>query len=117
MPCVFAEEKPAAFPEAEGFGRFATGGTGGETVHVTTLADSGTDSFREAVSKPRCTVTFDVSGVIRLKANVAVCHDISILGQTAPGYGVTLYVRSVSFSGQKNVIVRYLRFREGMTGD
>jgi hypothetical protein len=32
-----------AFPGAEGFGQFAAGGTGGETVRVTTLDDSGTN--------------------------------------------------------------------------
>ena len=112
-----AQEKPLAFPGAEGFGQFATGGNGGETVHVTTLDDSGPGSFRDAVSKPNRTVVFDVGGVIRLKSNVAVSSHITLDGQTAPGDGVTLYGRSVSFSGQNNVIVRYLRFREGIAGD
>jgi pectate lyase len=106
-----------AFPGAEGFGRFATGGMGGEIVHVTTLEDAGPGSFREAVSKPNRIVVFDVGGIIALKSNVAVSGDISLLGQTAPGDGVGLYGRSVSFSGQKNIIVRYLRFREGIAGD
>src|SRR5436305_7693674 len=39
-----------AFPGAEGFGQYASGGNGGETVHVTNLSDSGAGSFREAVS-------------------------------------------------------------------
>ena len=106
-----------AFSGAEGFGQFASGGKGGEFFHVTTLDDSGAGSFRDAVSKPNRTVVFDVGGIIRLKSNVAVSSDISLLGQTAPGDGVMLYGRSVSFSGQKNVIVRYLRFREGIAGD
>ena len=106
-----------AFAGAEGFGQFASGGNGGETVHVTTLDDSGAGSFRAAVSQPHRTVVFDVGGIIRLKSNVAVSSDISILGQTAPGDGVMIYGRTVSFSGQKNVIVRYLRFREGIAGD
>jgi len=106
-----------AFAGAEGFGQFATGGNGGEIFHVTTLDDSGTGSFRDAVSKSHRTVAFDVAGVIRMKSNAAVRSDISILGDTAPNNGITLYGRSVSFSGQKNVIVRYLRFREGVAGD
>ena len=106
-----------AFPGAEGFGQFASGGEGGEIVHVTTLADSGPGSFRDAVSKPNRVVVFDVSGIIALKSNVAVSSAVSLLGQTAPGDGVVLYGRSVSFSGQKNIIVRYLRFREGIAGD
>ncbi len=116
-PSVFALEKLLAFPGAEGFGRFVTGGSGGETVHVTTLDDAGTGSFRDAVSQPYRVVTFDVGGIIRLKSNVAVSSDISILGDTAPSNGITLYGRSTSFSGQKNVVVRYLRFREGIAGD
>lgn len=112
-----AAENPLAFDNAEGFGRFATGGAGGETVHVKNLEDSGPGSFREAVSQPHRVVVFDVAGVIQLKSNVAVSSDVSILGQTAPGEGITLYGRSVSFSGQNNVIVRYLRFRQGISGD
>ena len=112
-----AEEKPPAFPGAEGFGRFASGGRGGEMVHVTTLDDSGPGSFRDAVSKPNRTVVFDVGGIIRLKSNIAVSSDLTLAGQTAPGDGIMIYGRSVSFSGQSNVIVRYLRFREGIEGD
>jgi len=100
-----------AFSGAEGFGQFATGGNGGETVHVTTLDDSGPGSFREAVSKPNRIVVFDVGGVIRLKSNVAVSSHITLDGSTAPTDGITLYGRSTSFSDQHDVIVRYMRFR------
>jgi len=106
-----------AFSGAEGFGQFASGGRGGEMVHVTTLDDSGAGSFRDAVGKPNRIVVFDVGGIIRLKSNVAVSSDITLAGQTAPGDGVMIYGRSVSFSGEKNVVVRYLRFREGIEGD
>jgi len=116
--CIAAAgELPLAFPGAEGFGRFATGGQGGEIVHVSTLADAGPGSFREAVSQPHRIVVFDVGGMIRLQANVAVNSDASLLGETAPGAGILLYGHSVSFSDQHNVIVRHLRFREGIAGD
>ena len=117
LQSAFAQETKLAFPGAEGFGQFASGGNSNQTVHVTSLDDSGQGSFREAVSKPNRVIVFDVGGVIRLKSNVAVSSHVTINGQSAPGDGITLYGRSVSFSGQSNVIVRYLRFREGISGD
>src|SRR5215467_2131756 len=117
LQSAVAEEAKLAFPGAEGFGQFVSGGNGGETVHVTSLEDSGAGSFRDAVSKPNRTVVFDVGGVIRLKSNVSVSSRVTINGQSAPDEGITLYGRSVSFSGQNNVVVRYLRFREGINGD
>jgi pectate lyase len=115
--CSAQAEPVPAFPGAEGFGCFATGGKGGEKVHVTNLDDSGAGSFREAVSRPGRVVEFDVGGTIRLTANVAVNSRTTLAGETAPGEGITLLGRSVSFSGQSNVLVRYLRFREGINGD
>lgn len=115
-PTLWAQTN-LAFPEAEGFGQFTSGGSGGKTFHVTTLEDAGTNSFRDAVSQPHRIIMFDVGGIIRLKSNIAVSSDLTIQGQTAPGEGITLYGRSVSFSGQKNIIVRYLRFREGIASD
>jgi pectate lyase len=112
-----AQDKALAFPGAEGFGRLATGGRGGEIVHVTTLEDSGAGSFREAVSQPNRMVVFDIGGIIRLKSNISVSSGITLDGQKAPGDGITLYGRSISFSGEHNVIVRYVRFREGFGGD
>ena len=114
---ALSADLPLAFPSAEGFGRFTTGGNGGETVHVTTLADAGAGSLREAVSQPGRVVVFDVGGIIRLKSNLPVSSNITLAGQTAPGDGVMIYGRSVSFSGGHNVIARYLRFREGIAGD
>ncbi len=106
-----------AFPGAQGFGALATGGAGGQTYEVTSLDDSGPGTFRDAVSQPRRIITFRVGGIIHLRSNIQVASDLSILGQTAPQVGITLYGRSISFSGQHNIIVRYLRLREGIQGD
>ena len=106
-----------AFPGAEGFGALATGGRGGAVYHVTTLADSGPGSFREAVSRPGRLVVFDVGGVIRLAIGVEVAGDITVAGQSAPGEGICLYGGGVSLARRSNVILRYLRFRGGIASD
>ncbi|TKC61424.1 hypothetical protein FBD94_12895 [Pedobacter hiemivivus] len=98
-----------AFPGAEGFGRFATGGRGGTVYRVTNLQDSGKGSFRDAVSQPGRTVVFDVSGVIKIGGKISVAPRITIAGQTAPGEGITIYGNGVSF--KDSTIVRYIRFR------
>lgn len=104
-----------AFPGAEGFGRFATGGRGGEFYHVTTLADFGPGSLRDAVSRGPRIVVFDVGGYIMLKSILRVASNLTIAGQTAPGEGVATRNYEVSFTDASNVIVRYVRFRQGIT--
>jgi hypothetical protein len=108
-----AAPPPPSFPGAVGFGSGATGGRGGALYRVTTLADSGAGSFRDAVSRPNRFVVFGVGGYVDLSSAVAVASDITIAGQTAPGGGIGISGREVSFSGSSNVIVRGLRVRQG----
>lgn len=101
-----------AFPGAEGYGAYASGGRGGTVVHVTNLNDSGAGSLAEAVSKPGRIVVFDVGGVIDItKSNLTIASNITIAGQTAPGEGITLYGGRVIAAGSSNVIIRYIRMR------
>jgi hypothetical protein len=106
-----------AFPGAEGFGQFATGGRGGDVVYVTNLNDSGPGSFRDAVSRPKRTVVFEVGGVIHITNRIVVSPHVTIAGQTAPGDGITIYGNGVSFSGADHNITRHLRIRMGVRGD
>ncbi|MCI7803585.1 MAG: carbohydrate-binding protein [Oscillospiraceae bacterium] len=102
-----------AFPGAVGGGRYSTGGRGGEVYHVTNLNDSGTGSFRDAVSKSNRIVVFDVSGTIELKSNILCQSNITIAGQTAPGgSGITLKNYKMGMSGD-NIICRYISSRPG----
>ena len=109
--CYFSYAQLPAFPGAEGFGAAATGGRSGTVFHVTNLNNSGPGSLREAVSKPGRTVVFDISGIIKISSRIPVASDITIAGQSAPGAGIVIYGDGLSFSGEKNVIVRYLRIR------
>jgi len=116
QPPPAAAQLPA-FPGAQGFGRFATGGRGGAVYHVTNLNDSGPGSFRDAVSVPGRTVVFDVAGVIAYTGSrYNVAPNITIAGQTAPGDGVVLYGDGIGFSGSHNTITRFIRFRMGING-
>src|SRR5699024_2753377 len=110
--CGFSlSAQPLAFPGAEGFGGYASGGRGGEVYFVTNLNDSGSGSFRDAVSEPHRIVVFKVGGVIEIKSRVVVASNITIAGQTAPGDGITIYGNGLSYSKANNTITRYLRIR------
>ena len=115
-PCDLpAGEAELAFPGAEGFAAHATGGRGGDICHVNNLEDSGPGSLRDAVSKGPRIVVFDVGGYVNLKSTLHVSSDVTIEGQTAPGLGIGTRNYEVSFSDSHNVIVRYVRFRQGDT--
>jgi hypothetical protein len=104
-----------AFPGALGFGRKATGGRGYAVYHVTNLNDTGAGSFRDAVSAGNRIVVFDVGGYVNMASTIAATSsNITIAGQTAPGDGIGFKGYEVSFNGASNVIVRYVRFRQGL---
>jgi pectate lyase len=113
-------QTPAAFPGAQGGGAASKGGRGGEVCEVTTLEDTGPNSFRDCLSRkgPR-TVVFRVAGRINLKTGIRVANPyLTIAGQTAPGggiefSGVDMNDGAMVYIYTHDVVVRYLHFRIG----
>ncbi len=123
--CVKLNAQPIAFPNAEGFGKFATGGRGGKVVYVSNLNDAGEGSFRWALEQfpnEPLTILFKVAGVIDLKSKVQIKRsNLTIAGQSAPGDGIcftgnSLIVNGASSKGNHgNIIIRFIRSRPGGT--
>ena len=104
-----------AFPDAEGYGRFARGGRGGKVVAVTNLNDDGPGSLREAVTNdvgPR-TIVFNTSGIIQLESRLVLNQPyVTVAGQTAPGKGICIRKAPFGITGN-DAIVQNIRVRLG----
>ncbi len=117
-----ADEQQLAFPGADGYGKYVTGGRGGEVCYVTSLEDCTDNQLVEGTlrwairhdngGKPR-TILFKVGGTIVLTNKLTFNYgDVSILGQTAPGGGICI-AGYTFYINKNNIIVRYVRFRAG----
>ncbi len=119
-----------AFPGAEGGGKYTKGARGAldaggtvEVYHVTSLDADGPGSLADAVGDGVTTgddsetvgriVVFDVGGIIEVPDTLYINrNNITLLGQTAPGDGITLTGGDLRIgNGRKNVIIRYMRVR------
>ncbi|MDD3322538.1 MAG: polysaccharide lyase [Paludibacter sp.] len=106
-----------AFPGAMGGGAYSFGGRGGIVLTVTSLADRGKGTLREACEEyvdPRI-IVFNVAGIINIKSPIIIkAPYVTIAGQTAPGDGVCLAGESF-WVNTHDVVVRHMRFRRGAT--
>lgn len=118
---VFSQTQTPAFPTAEGFGKWATGGRGGQVVEVTnTLDDAGGTivgslrwAFKQYSGQP-ITIVFRTSGLITLVDKLRSSRsNVTIAGQTAPGDGICIKYGMLNLGGSYNIIMRGLRMRIG----
>lgn len=98
----------------EGFGAVTTGGDAQPEVQVTTLADDGAGSLREALRGNNRRIVFTVGGSINLLSDLELngVSFVTIDGATAPAPGITLVGRTLSLQATTHdVIIRHLRVR------
>lgn len=115
-PTDLPQAEIVAFPGAEGGGAYTFGGRGGKVYVVTSLADSGPGTLREACEQggPRI-IVFNVAGIIQLESPLIIrAPYITIAGQSAPGDGVCVAGESV-WIDTHDVLIRHMRFRRGET--
>ena len=103
-----------AFPGAEGGGMYSFGGRGGKVYVVTSLADEGPGTLREACEAGGARIiVFNVAGEIHLSRPIhLVAPYVTIAGQTAPGEGVVVTGETLEVDTH-DVVIRYMRFRRG----
>ena len=100
-----------AFPTAQGSGRFATGGRGGDVYEVTNLSNNGPGSLVDAVSVGNRTIVFRVSGTIEMgDILLRPQSHTTIAGQTAPGDGICIKGR-IYIGAVSHVVIRCIRVR------
>jgi pectate lyase len=106
------------FLGAEGFGRLATGGRGGDVYRVTNLNDTGAGSLRNGIVTAPAggrTIVFEVAGQINLASRLLIDNKskLTIAGQTAPAGGITLAHQELTIEDSNNIVLQHLRIRPG----
>lgn len=119
-----------AFPSAEGFGKYVTGGRGGPVLMVSDLRNSGEGSARNAwESQTGGYIVFETAGYIEVGGRqISPKDDKTILGQSAfrnNGQGISFKIDSLTRypgalfgnregQGFGNHSTRYIRYRRGI---
>jgi pectate lyase len=116
LTAVVSRSGAAETHAPQGFGATTPGGAGATAVRVTTLADSGKGSLREALRQGHRTIVFDVAGEIALTSHLYVGGPfVTIDGLSAPAPGITLRGHGLIIRGNRgahDVVVRGLRVRD-----
>ncbi|KAL2635661.1 hypothetical protein R1flu_007140 [Riccia fluitans] len=100
---------------AEGFGQKSVGGLNGEIYHVTSLADQGPGTLREACKKKEpLWIVFEVSGIIHLETYCRVASYKTIDGR---GQRVKLMGKGLQLKDCEHVIICNLEFEAGRGHD
>ncbi|MBY0320972.1 MAG: hypothetical protein K2X72_19780 [Reyranella sp.] len=101
--------------QREGYGRSATGGLDGKFVIVTSSADSGPGTLRDAVERARqpVWVTFASDMTIELQSQIGVAPNVTIDGRNR---SITLHDWGLTLANTRNIIVTHVeidgRFRQ-----
>ena len=114
LGAMAASSSTKVFPGAEGFGTDTPAGRGGQVYTVTSLADSGAGTLREALlaSGPR-TIVFAVSGTIHLEKNIQVKSPfVTLACQSAPSPGIQIEGAMLDIL-TTDVLIRYCKIRTG----
>jgi pectate lyase len=98
--------------ELVGFGQETTGGKGGHLYTVTSLANSGAGSLREALAKPTPSwIRFAVSGTILLTSDLIPKSNTTIDGR---GADITIKDQGIIMdNGISNIIINNIKLRDG----
>ena len=113
-PVAAADSLTSTFAEQpRGAAAGTVGGAGGQAVSVTSLADKGPGTLRDAVSVPGRFVSFAVSGTIALITDIPVSSLVTIDGR---GADITITARGLVLEAVHDVIIRNLKVLNG-TGD
>ncbi|XP_065010198.1 probable pectate lyase 4 [Musa acuminata AAA Group] len=101
--------------QAEGFGRHAIGGLHGPVYHVTSLADDGSGSLREAcrIREPLW-IIFEISGTIHLSSYLRVSSYKTIDGR---GQRIKLTGKGLQLKECEHIIICNLEFEGGRGHD
>lgn len=108
-------KRQLAFPGAEGYGKYATGGRGGIVYHVTNLNhdhNPGSLLYGLVDLKGPRTIVFDVAGMIDMGFEAVFVNPYAtIAAQTAPGKGICIRRSNLNIGSE--TICRFLRAKHG----